>query len=207
VSKKTFSSPFQGTIEAEEIIGNAILKKKIKYTVSKNFIKRESVLNNILIKDVVNGIICDLNLNEIILYRINGEKKFYVKLKVEEYLILREALLASSPLVNRVLENFPFGTIFADLPQKGVYSIVKDEHEINNYFCKESEIKYLNIHLVIDHCEGIQVDKKLLELVEVGYPERINGLGINVTKKYSEFENKDSLVDMDNLDKIFNKAE
>ena len=61
VSKKTFSSPFQCTIEAEEVIVNAIIKKNIKYKISKNYIKRESVLKNILIKDVVNGIICNLN--------------------------------------------------------------------------------------------------------------------------------------------------
>lgn len=174
---------FNGIIITEQNEGTSINKKTVTYTISDKKIKRESSyksgVRKFLLDKEINGIICDLVKNEVLLYRATKEKKYYVKLSIDKYLTLRKTLLLSK---NR-LGHYGFGSIFIGAPQDIAFDLIEENLDFNGYICDKKEKSNDKVYLMIHQWNEINVNQKLLGLVEANYPKGITGFPVNILKK------------------------
>ena len=190
VAPTNFSVPFYGVIKAREQRDLMLNNTEITYTISKAKIRREKVQKAPLGKLAkvglgTSGVICDIEKEEVLLYRSGVQGKFFVRKTLGEYrkLIDEKTYISDvslHPLDRKTMpEVWRFaGTFFVSVPQPipaGHAVNVPDSRKVSGLPCDVLTIKQNDSIWETSHCQLIKVDRELLELVELRIPSEVTG--------------------------------
>ena len=192
VSSTNFSVPFRGVIQAKEQRDLALNSAVITYTIGERKIRREAVRTAPLgrLADLGQGavgIICDVQSNNVVLYRSGLAGKYFVRMTLEDYRKLASeesipltgmtnaaaALLTLKPTVWKHA-----GTFFVDMPRPipaGEAVSVPDARTVGGLPCDVLTVQMRDTIFEVSHCQRVQVERPLLELVELRLPAEVTG--------------------------------
>jgi hypothetical protein len=192
VSSTNFSVPFRGVIKAKERRDLTLNDAVITYTIGAGKIRREAVRTAPLgrVADLgqgAAGIICDAQSNNVVLYRSGLAGKYFVRMTLAEYRTLASeesipltgmtnaaaALLTTKPKVWKHA-----GTFFVDMPRP----IPADQamkapnaRTVGSLPCDVLMVPVRDTIFEVSHCQRVQVERQLLELVELRLPAEVTG--------------------------------
>jgi len=190
VGPTNFSVPFYGVIKAKEQRDLLLNSAEITYTIRKGKIRREATRTAPVGKlaDLrlgAAGVICDMQANQVVLYRTGQPGKFYTRMSVAHYRELITRPNASTGV--RVLDNLEFaepifwkhiGTFFVYIPRPipaGQAVNLPEARMVGGVPCDLLKIQLDDTVFEIYHCQKIKVDRELLELVELRLPSEVSG--------------------------------
>lgn len=190
VGPTNFSVPFYGVIKAKEQRDLLLNSAEITYTIRKGKIRREATqiapigkLGDLRLGAA--GVICDMQADQVVLYRTGQPGKFYTRMSVADY--RKIIMLPSAGTGVRVLDNLEFaepiywkhiGTFFVYIPRPipaGQAVNLPDARMVGGVTCDLLTIHFDETVFEIYHCQKIKVDRELLELVELRLPSEVSG--------------------------------
>jgi hypothetical protein len=189
VRQTNFSVPFVGIIKARERRDLLLNSAEITYTIGDRKIRRESVrtapgrkLAEFGLGSA--GIICDLQTDQVVLYRAQFSKKGYVRMTLADYqkLVSTSDLFAGTsalPLLTVKPAVWTYvGTFFVDVPQpipEGSMTNLPDARTVGGLPCDFLAIQSRDVLFEISHCQRIKADRQMLNLVELRLPAEVTG--------------------------------
>jgi len=194
---REIKTPFQGTVRAQQWIHTPSNSADITYTIRHDRIRRDVISTHPVLQTLSeierrtgttqsrhrSGVICHPAEDEVLLYCSDLSKKRFCQLTLSEYRDLCTQQTFGSPGF-----HYSFGLIFAGVPPgpERITESFDDAVTIEGLTCDRLVINFGSATLITiveaDHCETIQVDRKLLRLVEVNLPSEVTGFPLRVRR-------------------------